>query len=335
MSALQSNTSVMSHPQKRARLTLRLQCPRCSSALGPLPEIGPLVDSQLTCPTCLLEIRSDHGIWKALPVSRQSYYERFISEYQIVRAAEGRESNDATFYLALPYRDLSGHNQHQWAIRASSFRYIEQKILSALETKRPGGMNILDLGAGNGWMSYRLALRGHDPVAVDLLTNDADGLGAAMHYRIVLDSLFPRFQAELDRLPFADSQFDCAIFNASFHYSEDYERTLAETIRCVRSGGSVIVSDTAWYHNEESGRQMLAERRAAFTARFGFPSDGLTSLEFLTDSRLRNLERRFGFRWHIHRPWYGVRWAARPVIAQLRGHREPSRFRIYVAEISK
>ena len=40
-------------------------------------------------------------------------------------------------------------------------------------------LRILDLGAGNGWMSYRLALQGHLPIAVDLLTNDRDGLGAA------------------------------------------------------------------------------------------------------------------------------------------------------------
>src|SRR3546814_17387532 len=36
-------------------------------------------------------------------------------------------------------------------------------------------------------------------------------------------------------------------------------------------------------------------------------------------------------RWAVHRPWYGPRWALRPLIAKLRGHREPSRFRLYVA----
>jgi hypothetical protein len=38
------------------------------------------------------------------------------------------------------------------------------------------------------------------PIAVDLLTNELDGLGAASHYSDKLPKLFPRFQTELDRL---------------------------------------------------------------------------------------------------------------------------------------
>ena len=99
---------------------------------------------------------------------------------------------------------------------------------------------------------------------MDLLTNDHDGLGAAEHFRKHLPAMFPRFQAELARLPFQDEQFDAVIFNASFHYAEDYAATLREALRCVRSGGTVIVSDTPWYSSEESGRRMVAERSAAF-----------------------------------------------------------------------
>jgi SAM-dependent methyltransferase len=196
-------------------------------------------------------------------------------------------------------------------------------------------MDVLDLGAGNAWLSYRLALREHRPVAVDLLVNDTDGLGAAIHYQDALGCLFPRFQAELDHLPFADSQFDCAIFNASFHYSEDYVLTLHEAVRCVRPGGSVIVCDSPWYGDERSGRQMLEERRAAFLERFGFPSDGIASMEFLTDRILMRLERRFDIRWRAYTPFYGVRWLMRPLLAKLQRQREPSRFRIYLAEVTK
>jgi len=61
-------------------------------------------------------------------------------------------------------------------------------------------------------MSYRLKLAGYLPVAVDLLINERDGLGAARHYRSRVPELFPRFQAELERLPFRDEQFDALIF---------------------------------------------------------------------------------------------------------------------------
>jgi SAM-dependent methyltransferase len=257
-----------------------------------------------------------------------------MMEYQTIRAREGRGCKSDAFYIELPFRDATGRNESQWRIRARTYRYLERHILPLLERdSRP--LDVLDIGAGNGWLSYRLSLRGHRPVAVDLLTNEEDGLGAAAHYAGAFRQMFPRFQAEMDQLPFVDSQFGLIIFNASLHYSEDYTRTMADAVRCLRNRGIVVIADTPWYSNERSGRMMVAERREIFTTKFGFPSDGICSLEFLTDSRLLALEDRFALHWHVHRPWYGVRWALRPVLARLRGRREPSRFRIYVAEVRK
>lgn len=314
---------------------LCLQCPRCASFLGQLRTDDPPHEFLFSCTNCYFQLQNAGGIWDALPSARATHFERFLREYQVVREAEGRGSEQRDYYLALPYRDLSGYNQSQWRIRSLTYRHLERKILPSIEAANHHGLRILDLGAGNCWMTYRLALRQHWPVAVDLLTSATDGLGAAVHYKQTLAKLFPRFQAELSRLPFSASQFDVAIFNASFHYSEDYCAALGEAIRCVRPGGFVIVADTAWYRNEESGQQMVAERQKAFIKRYGFPSDGIASLEYLTDRRLSELEDRLGVRWKIYSPFYGLRWAMRPLIAKLKGKREPSRFRIYVAEVTK
>lgn len=208
-------------------------------------------------------------------------------------------------------------------------------MLRPIEQAQEAPLDILDLGAGNCWLSYRLALRGHRPVAVDLLENEFDGLGAAKHYQSRLPYIFPRFRAELDRLPFGDEQFDVAIFNASLHYSEDYARTLGEALRCLRRPGWLIIADTAWYSSEESGRTMVEERQAAFQAKYGFASDALASQEFLTDERLRTLEQLFGLRWNAITPHYGLKWRLRPLMAKLRGRREPSRFRIFTAEVKQ
>src|ERR1700733_13733636 len=311
---------------------IQLRCPRCFSSLGHLQ------DEDCTphdCLTCRSRLACEQGIWKALLPERAARYSRFVEDYETIRAAEGRGSNSDEYYLALPYHDLSGGLSAQWAIRARTFRYIERKIMPRFTPLAHYRLRILDLGAGNGWMSYRFSLQGHTPVAVDLLINERDGLGAAKHYEPRLPSLFPRFQAELENLPFADSQFDVAMFNASFHYSENYEKTLAEAIRCVRGGGTVLIADTPWYGDERSGARMLEERRTLFIRRYGFPSDELDSLEFLTDQRLGALEQRFHIQWHADSPFYGVRWHLRPLVARLRGSRKPSRFRIYSAKVVK
>ncbi len=321
-------------PSKDAReegAAVRLQCPRCGSPTGYLSEDA-TTDISLVCPGCSWKLHCERGIWKALLPERAARFSRFIEDYELIRASEGRGSMEDDYYLSLPYRDLSGRNRSQWAIRARTFRYIERRILPRIASRVHNRLRILDLGAGNCWMSYRLALKGHLPTAVDLLTNDQDGLGAAFHYKSRLPGLFRRFQAEIDRLPFADGQFDLIIFNASFHYSQGYTRTLAEALRCAVPGGMILIADTAWYRSHESGQQMLRERKAAFLARYGTASDSVHSLEYLTNTRLRRLEKSFCSQWEVHTPYYGIRWALRPLIAKLGRKREPARFRIYLIE---
>ena len=270
----------------------------------------------------------NNGIVNALSPDRAAHYSRFIADYERIRAAEGRGSQKDEFYLSLPYKDTSGRNSKQWKIRSRSYDYLMSHVLGKY-LRREGGQ-ILDVGAGNCWMSFRLALARYRPFAVDLLTNEYDGLAAAEHFRKYLPAMFPRFQAELARLPFQDEQFDAVIFNASFHYAEDYVNTLREALRCTKRGGMVIVSDTPWYSSEQSGRRMVLERNASFLERYGTASDSIKSLEYLTDERLRTLEETLGIRWSIHRPRYGLKWAMRPLAATLLNRREPSRFRIYV-----
>ncbi|HEY9126961.1 MAG TPA: class I SAM-dependent methyltransferase [Acidobacteriaceae bacterium] len=272
------------------------------------------------------------GVWRALPVERATYYARFIRDYESVRSAEGRGSTDSGYYLKLPFVDRSDRNAGQWKIRARTYSFLRQRLLPHISSISQSRARILDIGAGNGWLSYRLALLGMTSVAIDLLTNDADGLGAAKHYDSHLRQPFLRMQAESDRLPFSGSQFDAVIFNASFHYSEDFSRTLSEALRCLRPGGTIIIADSPWYTREESGWRMLAERRSQFFNRFGIFSDSICSQEFLTDQRLEQLAQNLGLRWERHTPFYGLRWALRPWIAKLKKQREPSTFRIYVAK---
>jgi SAM-dependent methyltransferase len=208
---------------------------------------------------------------------------------------------------------------------------LKKHILPHLKVGERERVSILDIGAGNGWLSYRLTQMGFHAVAVDLLVNEQDGLGAAKHYERHLQELFPRFQAESAKLPFAEGQFDAIVFNASFHYAENYTTCLREALRCLKGGGMIVVADSPWYARQSSGERMLDERRAFFLNRFCTFSNSISSLEFLTDERLRELEQAFGIQWERHAPFYGIRWAFRPLIARLRRRREPAVFRIYTA----
>lgn len=310
-------SDLLQAPHSDHSYVLSLRCPVCNGSLG----------EDRSCNACDFVMNEKDGIARALRPDRQAHYANFIADYEYIRTAEGRGSNDKSYYLALPYRDTTGHNSGQWQIRARSYDYLVRRVLKPLGA----GKAVLDLGAGNCWLSFQLARQGHRPVAVDLLTNSQDGLGAATHYEHELGSNIPRFQAELDCLPFQDGQFDVVIFNASFHYSEDYVVTLREALRCIKPDGLVVICDTPWYSQEQYGMRMVAERRVYFCNRFHTSSDSVKSREFLTDERLRNLAEALSIHWTVHGPWYGWRWALRPWVARLRRRREPSQFRIYVA----
>ncbi len=312
---------------------LRLRCPLCGHA-GPV--IDPVNDSEDSlCPSCGFVFERRDGVWKVLAPNREAHFHQFILDYQAIRASEGRGSSGVHFYLALPYRDLTGRNAWQWKIRSRTYRCFERKVLPVIEMARPAGLDVLDIGAGNGWMSYRLALRGHRPVAVDLLSNLQDGLGAARHYFNYLPAPFPCFQAEMDGLPFDNAQFDLAIFNASFHYSESYTRTLGEAIRCLRTSGHLVILDSPFYSREESGQRMAEERREAFLRKHGFASDSIDSREFLTAGILNALAQTHRLTWKILKPWHGVGWALRPLRARLAGRREPAKFRVLWGSVEK
>src|SRR6185503_9647264 len=294
-----------------------IRCPRCKAGLR-----------RFNCNFCGLEMRVGRGIVHALPPDRVSHFARFTADYEHIRKSEGRGSASDDFYLDLPFKNISGPDQ-QWNVRARTFTFLMREIFPQHDF---GARTVLDLGSGNCWLSYRLALAGSRPVAVDLLTNDFDGLGAARHFQKQLPHLFPRFQAELSCLPFQDDQFDVAVFNASFHYAEDCFSAFGEALRCVKPGGLIVIADTPWYSKDESGRAMVTERREAFLQRYGTASDSIRCLEYLTDQRLEAIAEKLSIEWQILFPPYGWWWRMRPIVAKLRGRREPSRFRVYVAK---
>jgi SAM-dependent methyltransferase len=241
---------------------------------------------------------------------------QFLDDYGRIRSAEGRGSEESAYYRALPFADVTGRNAGQWRIRARTFRYFKRRVLGDAHC------SVLDLGAGNCWLSYRLAEMRHQPVAVDIFSDPRDGLAAARHYPVE----FPLVESDFDRLPFPDAAFDLVVFNASFHYSSDYSRTLAEARRCLRPAGRVLILETPVYRLRQHGEWMRSERQVYFEQQHGFRSEALRSIEFLDEPMLDQLARDLGITWKIHRPWYGLGWMLRPWKARICGRRPPSRF---------
>ena len=268
-----------------------------------------------------------------MSIAQSEALDRFRRDYGAHRAAEGRGYGGEEL-LALPYLSR-GRWAKQWSVRARSFDAFVARVVVPLRYAARRPLQVLDLGAGNGWLSYRLALAGDDCIAIDIRDDDVDGLGAAT--ALQRHAAFACLPASFDALPVADRTADLAVFNAALHYTTDLAATLREAVRVVRPGGAIVILDSPFYARAADGAAMVAEKHAQAASRFGAHADTLLALpfiEYLTPERLAAAGAPLGLTWRRQRVRYPLWYELRPLLARLRGQRRPSRFDLWTARVA-
>jgi SAM-dependent methyltransferase len=260
----------------------------------------------------------------------QSPLLRFRAAYAEHRAAEGR-SYDRDALLALPYL-THGPFARDWTVRARTFdAFVASVLIPAARTvDRP--LRLLDVGAGNAWLSWRVAHLGVEAVAVDLREDDVDGLGAAREYLEWSAGSFRRVVASFDALPVADARFDLVVFNASLHYACDLASVLREARRTTLQGGRIVILDSPFYERDADGAAMVAEKLRTARHQFGDRVEALTALpviEYLTPERLVVASRGLELAWRCRRVRYPLWYEMRPIVAWIQSRRAPSRFDVW------
>jgi SAM-dependent methyltransferase len=253
--------------------------------------------------------------------------EAFRADYAAHRAAEGRGYRGEAL-ASLPYL-THGPFAKQWAVRARSYEALCRRVIEPRARSLGRPLAVLDLGAGNCWLSACLARAGHQCVALDIRDDDVDGLGAAD--ALVEHLPVTRLTASFDAIPLPNATFDLTIFNAALHYATELAATIAEAARVTRPGGAIVILDSPFYVREQDGLAMVREKHAEAAERFGRRADTLLApefIEFLTRERLATAS---ALVWRRHRILYPLWYELRPLLAALRRRRPPSRFDLWVA----
>src|SRR5579859_1912512 len=292
-------------------------CPRCSGLLSDITS------EFIVCPTCGNAYTSRDGIYRFLLPGRLEALQPFFRQYRQVRQQGGYRTRTPAEYNSLPWLDARHPDSGMWQVRAQSFAYV-RRLLPAI---RPDSLLVLDLGAGNGWLSNQLSALGHRCVALDCLDDAEDGLGANIHY----STTFTRVQADFDSLPFAPAQFDLVVFNASLHYAPDVLKTLRHACCVLAAHGRLVVMDSPTFRSNESGRQMLIEQQQQFRARFGLSDILQPGVGYLTKAMLIGAAHQLGLSTRFVASRGQAGWAVRRLLAGIRRRREPAGFGVWVA----
>ena len=252
------------------------------------------------------------GIWRCLSDARRSAIEPLLRHYRAVREREGRRRLDAAYYRALPAVAADDPHAAEWRIRRESFAHLLRGCFAAA----PQACRVLDLGAGCGWLSHRLAALGHRVVSVDVLDDEVDGLGAAKHY----DVAFAAVQADFERLPFGPHQFDVVDFNGSLHYASDVAATLDGARRMLAPAGTLVVMDSPMFRSSRDGDAMMARR-----------ADSVHGAGYVMYAELARFAAAHGMSAAFAPSRGPLAWRLRRAAARLRLGRAPAAFGVWIA----
>jgi SAM-dependent methyltransferase len=293
-------------------------CPECR---GAATDGG---DGGFSCVRCRNRFERRGGIYRFLTPRREEAALPFVRQYRQVRERDGYRASAPEYYRMLPIVPHDDPHAAEWRLRRESYAHLLRHALPAIWL---GSARVLDLGAGCGWLSHRLASFGHRVVAVDRLDDEADGLGVARHYPVP----FAAVQADFDALPFEPWQFDVAVFEGSLHYSPDPQATLAEARRMIAPGGVIAVMDSPMFTREADGHAMVEQQHTRMQSEYGVAEVVRTGVGFLTFVRIEQAARSLGLQGRFFRSHGPLAWRLRRQFARLRLGRAPAAFGVWVA----
>lgn len=297
----------------------RLACPECRQ---PVSED---IRGAFKCATCGQGFERLDGIYRFLSRPRSDEVAPFARQYRTVRGRDGYRGTGPEYYRMLPVVTRDDPRAAEWRIRRESYAHLQRWALPGVWQ---GPVRALDLGAGSGWLSHRLASFGHRTVAVDRLDDEIDGLGACRHYPVS----FAVVQADFDALPFEAAQFDVVILNGSLHYSREPAATLSEARRMLAPEGSLVVMDSPMFSRARDGQAMVDAQLRTFASDYGVTDVVRSGVGFLTFADLQRAAAALGLHGQFFPSRGPVRWRLCRQFARLRLRRAPAAFGVWVAQ---
>jgi SAM-dependent methyltransferase len=178
----------------------------------------------------------------------------FSERYRSARLNEGWRPLPVRQALDLPFGSPAGYPPMYWPLRRQSYEVLVRLLARKGPTPQSGP--VADLGAGSGWLAYRLAQAGYRVLAIEASLDADFGLQAAQVYRSRFPERLLPVQGNLEHPPLARGKTSLAILNASLHYAGSLDQAVRRLAAALAPGGSLIVLDTPIARHPRPGTGM-------------------------------------------------------------------------------
>jgi SAM-dependent methyltransferase/uncharacterized protein YbaR (Trm112 family) len=244
-----------------------LACPACRGRLNAKQE-------SLSCNGCGAQYPIRNNIVPLVPASEVGRLDTIANEYRKIRIADGWRPMTPAQKRVLPDAAPAGYAPLYWRVRRQSFGALT-RALARHDHHRNVGI-AADIGAGTGWLAFRLTAYGYRTVALDASTDEDFGLGGCDVYTTMCQDRLIAVRGDLAHLPFQSSSLHLVVFNASLHYADDLHATLTQAQDVLAPNGLLVVMDTPVSFRPKRGRRLGSRHLAKSELHGALKSSGLS-----------------------------------------------------------
>jgi ubiquinone/menaquinone biosynthesis C-methylase UbiE len=161
----------------------------------------------------------------------------------------------------LPVISSKHPHYQEWQLRQQSCR----RLISYLQKKqRP--FKILEVGCGNGWLSYQLSkIPGAEVTGADVNFTELQQAGRVFNAEPNLQFIYGDIQSEV----FEDFKFNVIVFAASIQYFSSLSEIISSAFKLLKPHGEIHILDSHFY---ERGESITAKKRTEeYYNQLGFP----------------------------------------------------------------
>jgi len=226
---------------------------------------------KISCPQCYTpldfeELKCSHGhqYYKidGVSVIMKPDFLKTVHDYsdcfKKAREILGVRIKDPKMYSELPYGNELPEPK-EWKARQHDLVFLRDLMINKK------GLEILEIGGWNGWLSHHLVKWGHKVTAVDYFADEYDGLRAMKHY----PETWTAIQMDLEKLNIIQKKFDVVIFNRSLAFFIEPLSAFKLMKSKKKTDGIIIISGMSIYRNPQKKIEKIAAFRKGFKQKFG------------------------------------------------------------------